>query len=111
MLQRRSKRPPAIDASAVALLVDATPVLNKYDVAEQLSRMSYVTGRECGKVRLAEREVINGVGAEQVRRVGLYDPKNMEMDPLFGNQSHGESSAEVARLPARFMLVPQDDNG
>ena len=89
MLQKRSNRPATIDAGVVALLVDPTPILNKYDETQDLSRMSYVMESDCGMIQLAERHVPGG--GEQVSPAG-----------------HDESSGEATEPPKRFMLVPRE---
>ena len=89
MLQKRSNRPVTIDTGVVALLVDPAPILNKYDETQDLSRMSYVMESDCGMIQLAERDVPGG--REQVSLV-----------------RHGDSSAEAAEPPKRFMLVPRE---
>ena len=103
LLQRRSNRPITVDAGVVALLVDATPILNKYDATRELSRMSYVMKRDSGTVRLAERYV--PASGEQAL-LDRSNSKSSEAAPLVG---HYESSTEITKPATRFMLVPQDD--
>ena len=103
LLQRRSNRPITVDAGVVALLVDATPILNKYDATRELSRMSYVMKRDSGTVRLAERYV--PASGEQAL-LDRSNSKSSEAAPLVG---HYESSTDIAKPATRFMLVPQDD--
>ena len=103
VLQRRSSRPISIDTGVVALLVDASPILNKYDATQELSRISYVTRRDGGTVRLAECDVSDT--GSLARRLGPYDSKRSEEAPLVG---HG---TEAGKPPTRYMLVPQADGG
>ena len=105
MLQKRSDRPLIVDTGVAALLVDAAPVLNKYDATQELSKMSYVNGSDGGgKVQLSQCDV-SGSG-EQVQPLasGHYDSSGGETAPL---AVQGEPNTGVAKPPKRFMLVPR----
>jgi hypothetical protein len=109
MLQRRSNRPIAIDAGVVSLLVDATPVLDRYDATQELSRMSYVTGCDGGTgktVRLVEHIVSNT--GEKVELLGHYDSNTSETAPLVEREG---SNTGIAKPPVRFALIPQAHGG
>ena len=103
VLQRKSKRPIAIDTGVVALLVDAAPVLNKHDATYELSGMSYVTGRDQITVQLDGPNIPDG--GEQVRRRARSNSKSSEEAPLV---ELVEFSSEAVKPPPRFRLVPKD---
>ena len=89
MLQRRSERPIAIDTGVVALLVDASPVLDRYDATRELSKMSYVMRHDGGRVKLVERSISDN------------DERVKQLD---------EPGPGAANPPRRFMLCQQAES-